>query len=233
MKKTFNIYAICWAILLVVFNLTAFLIPNEIMGISKFSSNFWIGYVFITIFFIGQLVCAYFAFKQESLKKFFYNTSLITISYSATVLSIVVGILCMILPFVPVWIGAIICLLILGFSAVSVLKAKAAADIVSEVDEKIKVQTFFIKSLTMDAESLVVKAKSDEIKAELKKVYEAIRHSDPMSNDALTDIETQIKLKFNALSKAVISSNAEETETMAEDLLVLVNDRNKKCKLLK
>ena len=233
MKKTFNIYAICWAILLVVFNLTAFLIPNEIMGISKFSSNFWIGYVFITIFFIGQLVCAYFAFKQESLKKFFYNTSLITISYSATVLSIVVGILCMILPFVPVWIGAIICLLILGFSAVSVLKAKAAADIVSEVDEKIKVQTFFIKSLTMDAKSLVVKAKSDEIKAELKKVYEAIRHSDPMSNDALTDIETQIKLKFNALSKAVISSNAEETETMAEDLLVLVNDRNKKCKLLK
>ena len=233
MKKTFNIYAICWAILLVVFNLTAFLIPNEIMGISKFSSNFWIGYVFITISFIGQLVCAYFAFKQESLKKFFYNTSLITISYSATVLSIVVGILCMILPFVPVWIGAIICLLILGFSAVSVLKAKAAADIVSEVDEKIKVQTFFIKSLTMDAESLVVKAKSDEIKAELKKVYEAIRYSDPMSNDALTDIETQIKLKFNALSKAVISSNAEETETMAEDLLVLVNDRNKKCKLLK
>ena len=85
----------------------------------------------------------------------------------------------------------------------------------------------------MDAESLVVKAKSDEIKAELKKVYEAIRYSDPMSNDALTDIETQIKLKFNALSKAVISSNAEETETMAEDLLVLVNDRNKKCKLLK
>ncbi len=233
MKKTFNIYAICWAILLVVFNLTAFLIPNEIMGIRKFSSNFWIGYVFITISFIGQLVCAYFAFKQESLKKFFYNVSLITISYSATVLSIVVGILCMILPFVPVWIGAIICLLILGFSAVSVLKAKAAADIVSEVDEKIKVQTFFIKSLTMDAESLVVKAKSDEIKAELKKVYEAIRYSDPMSNDALTDIETQIKLKFNALSKAVISSNAEETETMAEDLLVLVNDRNKKCKLLK
>ena len=233
MKKTFNIYAICWAILLVVFNLTAFLIPNEIMGIRKFSSNFWIGYVFITISFIGQLVCAYFAFKQESLKKFFYSVSLITISYSATVLSIVVGILCMILPFVPVWIGAIICLLILGFSAVSVLKAKAAADIVSEVDEKIKVQTFFIKSLTMDAESLVVKAKSDEIKAELKKVYEAIRYSDPMSNDALTDIETQIKLKFNALSKAVISSNAEETETMAEDLLVLVNDRNKKCKLLK
>ena len=113
MKKTFNIYAICWAILLVVFNLTAFLIPNEIMGIRKFSSNFWIGYVFITISFIGQLVCAYFAFKQESLKKFFYNVSLITISYSATVLSIVVGILCMILPFVPVWIGAIICLLIL------------------------------------------------------------------------------------------------------------------------
>ena len=233
MKKTFNIYAVCWAVLLVVFNLVAFLIPNEIMGTSKFSGNFWIGYAFITISFIGQLVCAYFAFKQESLKKFFYNASLISISYSATVLSVVVGILCMVLPFVPVWIGAIICVLILGFSAVSVLKAKAAVDIVGEVDEKIKVQTFFIDSLLMDAETLMARAKSGEIKEELKRVYEAVRYSDPMSSNALANVESQITVAFSELTEAITEGNAEAVKKLANELVILINDRNKKCKLLK
>lgn len=233
MKKTFHFYAICWAILLVVFNCVVFLIPNEIAGISKFSGSFWVGYVFITLSMIGQLVCAYFAFQQDSLQKFFYNVSLITISYSATILSVVVGAICMAIPFLPPWIGAIVCLLILGFSAVSVIKAKAAVDIVSEIDEKIKAKTFFIKSLTVDAQSLMARANNDPMKSELKKVYEAIRYSDPMSNDALSGIEAQITLKFDALSKAVDSGNGEEVQAVAEDLLILLQNRNSKCKLLK
>lgn len=233
MKKTFNFYAVCWAILVVAFNLITFITPNEIAGVSKFSGGFWVGYVFVTIALIGQLVCAYFAFKEEKLEKFFYSVSLITVSYSATVLSTIVGAICMAVPFIPTWIGAVICVLILAFSAVSVLKAKAAVDIVGEIDDKIKVQTFFIKSLTVDAETLLARAKSEAVKTELKKVYEAVRYSDPMSNDALAGVESQITLKFDALSKAAEADNAEDTANSAAEIIILLNDRNKKCKLVK
>ncbi len=233
MKKTFKIYAICWAILLVLFHMIAFLTPNEIAGISKFSGGFWVGYVFIILSFIGQFVCAYYSFKQENLQKFFYHVSLITISYSAMAISVIIGVLCMALPFIPAWAGAITCLLILGFNAVSILKAKAAIDIVSEIDEKTKIQTFFIKSLTADAEALLARAKSDSVKAELKKVCQAVRYSDPMSTDALSDVESQITLKFATLSKSAETDNMEEVKNLAEELLILINDRNKKCKLLK
>lgn len=233
MKKTFNIYSICWTILLVLFNLVAFLIPNEVAGISKSSGGFWIGYISVTVAFVGQLVCAHYAFRQENLQKFFYNVSLIAISYSATFLTIVVGALCMVILVVPAWIGAIVCLLALGFSAISVLKAKAAADIVDEIDRKIKVQTFFIKSLTMDMESLMPRAQSEEIKTELRKVYETIRYSDPMSSDALTNIEAQITLKLDSLPKSVESGDIEGVRAKVDELMILLNDRNKKCKLLK
>lgn len=137
MKKTFNFYAICWVILLIVFNMIAFLTPDEITGESKYSNSFWIGYSFVTVSFIGQLVCAYSAFKRDGLKDFFYHIPLILVSYVATIVSIIFGTLSIVLPFVPAWIGAIVCILILGFSAVAVLKAKAAADIVSGVDDKL------------------------------------------------------------------------------------------------
>ena len=84
MKKTFNYYSICWLISLAVFNVIAFVTPNEIAGISKFTGAFWVGYIFITLAFIGQLGCAYNAFKAENLKKLFYNIPLISVSYGSS-----------------------------------------------------------------------------------------------------------------------------------------------------
>lgn len=233
MKSTFKIYVICWGIFLVSFNLIAFLTPGGTEEISKFNGSFWVGYAFITLSFIGQLVCAWFAFRQNNPQKFFYHVSLIRISYSATIVSVIAGALCMALPFIPAWIGAVVCILILTFSAVSVFKAKAAVDIVSGMDETIREQTLFIKSLTADAEALMARAKSEPVRSEIKKVYEAVRYSDPMSNAALSVLESQITLKFESLYQYIDADSAEEVRSAAEELILLVNDRNKKCKLLK
>ena len=62
---------------------------------------------------------------------------------------------------------------------------KRKEDVVSEIDDRVKAQTFFIHSLTADAQTLMSFAKSDVVQTECKKVYESIRYSDPMSNDAL------------------------------------------------
>ena len=76
-------------------------------------------------------------------------------------------------------------------------------------------------------------AKSDAAKAECKKVYEAIRYSDPMSNDALASIEGQISIKFEALSAAVGADDIEKVSELANEVIILIGNRNGKCKLLK
>lgn len=233
MKKTFNYYGICWLIALAVFNVIAFVTPNEIAGVSKFNGAFWAGYIFITIAFVGQLGCAYKAFKAEKLKKMFYNIPLISVSYTGLIAMLVVGTICMAVPFIPYWIGIIFCLLVLAFSAISVIKATVAADTVSEIDEKIKAQTQFIKLLTADAEHLMVSSKTAELKAEAKKVYEAIRYSDSMSNDALFDIEGQIQSEFTFFSQAIKSEDLDLAKSVSGELLNLIDGRNKKCKVLK
>ena len=54
-----------------------------------------------------------------------------------------------------------------------------------------------------------------------------------MSNDALAFVESQIAAKFAELSDAVKADDAEKVAEIANEVVVLVGDRNKKCKLLK
>ena len=233
MKKSFKIYALIWVISLAVFNVITFVTPNEIGGVSKFSGSFWVGYIFITIAFLGQLACAFVAFKAENLKKFFYNIPLLSISYGGLVAMLIVGSIFMAIPGLPEWIAIIVCVIILAFNAIAIIKATAAADIVSGIDEKIKTQTFFIKSLSVDAQSLMTSAKSNELRAEAKKVYEAIRYSDPMANAALSDLDTQIERQFNSFSDAIKAEDSELAKEAANALVEMVERRNQKCKLLK
>lgn len=233
MKKNFKFYIIIWAILLVLYNLTVFLVRPVMPGyIINYDARFWISWGVIIATFIGQLFCAKVAFDSKNNEKLFLNIPLITQSYTALVVATIAGSALMLIPDCPAWIAAIVCAAVFGFGAISVIKAKAASDIVSDTDDKIKTQTLFIKSLTVDAEGLISRAKSEAVKAECKKVYEAIRYSDPMSSDALTGIESQITLKFNEFSNAV-TSGTDNIETLANEVVILVGDRNKKCILLK
>ena len=111
------------------------------------------------------------------------------------------------------------------------MKAAAVAELVQDMDGKNKQRTLFLRSLTVDAESLLAHAAVPELKKTLQEVYEAVRYSDPMSHGALAGVEGQITVKFSELSKAVDAQ--EPAERAAEELKVLLSDRNKKCKLLK
>ena len=232
MKKAFKFYSAIWAVLLVLFNVISFVSVGW-TEIEKYTPSFWIGYIFITIAFIGQIICTYFALKDNDIKKTFYNISLISTSYTGLILSFIFGGLCMLISPLPYWVGIILCAIVLGFNITAVVKATAVIDIVNCLDEKVKESTLFIKSLTVDAESLMSHAKSEAVKAECKKVYEAVRYSDPMSSNALVSIESEITITFAKLSKAVVDDNFETVSEFTSEILILLGDRNKKCRLLK
>ncbi len=232
MKKNFKFYVIAWAALLVLFNVIAFISVGW-EGQEKYTPSFWIGYSFITVSFIGQFIFAYIAFKADTAKKVFYNISVFQTSYTGLIVSFAVGGLCMLISPLPYWIGAIVCMCVLALNIFAAVKPVAAVAEIERIDEKIKTQTFFIRSLTVDAETLMEQANSPAVRAECNKVYEAIRYSDPMSHDALASVETQITLKFEEFSGIVQTGDIENVVTAAKELVVLVENRNKKCKLLK
>lgn len=227
MKKYFKYYGICWAIALVVFNVITFVAANETVGLASVGSSFWVGYAFITIAFIGNLICSFLFFKEENKSKMFLNIPIIQLAYSALIVSLIVGAVAMAVPQIPYWIGVIVDVLVLAFYAIAIVKASAAADIVHNVEQKVKTQTFFMKSLTVDIEMLAEKEKNPEIKEQLKKLAKMARYSDPMSNDALSDLESKIANQVNELK------TAENKLEIINQINLLVTERNKKIKILK
>ena len=76
-------------------------------------------------------------------------------------------------------------------------------------------------------------AKTPELRTEVKKVYEAIRYSDPMSNAALEEINEQIQNQFSVFEDAVKAEDSDLASSYSDELIILIDNRNKKCKLLK
>lgn len=232
MKKRLGLYIAAWAVLLALFNVITFVVPS-LPSQDKYTPSFWIGYTLITMMIIGHVVCSCVAFSANTTEKMFYNKSLIRASNTGLITSFIVGGICMLFPSLPYWIGIILCTVIIVINVLSIIRAATVINKVEYIDGKVKTQTFFIKSLTVDADTLMASAKSEIAKTECRKVYESIRYSDPMSSDALASVEGQITVKFSELSEAVKADDVERVSELAKEVIVLVGDRNKKCKILK
>ena len=139
----------------------------------------------------------------------------------------------MIIPGLPNWVGIIVCMIILAFCAVSVIKAGAAAEVVEQIDKKTAEKTSFIKSMTVKCENITALSKSNDIKKECKKVCEAVRYSDPVSADELAETEAEIERKLDEFKNAVEDDNADKVKALAGDIVALVGDRNRMCKGMK
>ena len=137
----------------------------------------------------------------------------------------------MAIPDLPVWIGGVICVLVLAFTTMAVVRAKTAAELVSDLDEKVSSDTSFIRNLTAEAKGLADRAKSEEAEVVAKKVFEAIRYSDPVSSDSVSDLEMKISMKLGEFSAALDAD--EKVKEIGEELLAVVEERNRNCKLNK
>ena len=179
MKKNFKYYIIIWLISFAVFNIVSFITPTIKAG------SFWIGYVLIIAMFIVQFICSYLFFCQNTKEKVFLNIPIITISYAALFVCVVVGSIFMAISGLSLWLAIVISSLVTAFYLIAIFSIKPAIDSIENTNKKVNSQTLFIKSLNVYAQTLEKKAIDNDIKLITAKVCEAVKYSDPVSNDSL------------------------------------------------
>ena len=239
MKKQRNYYLMLWLLAAAVYNLILFVIlPDKvtILGAeySKFNATFWSSYIAIMAAFAGNLIVSLIFFaKSDSAEKAFLNIPLLGIGRAVLIATFIIGTLAMTIPNLPNWIGALVCILILFFYAIAAIKASAAADTVADAGENVKAKTSTMRKLTADAEALLYKSDNEEIRAECRKVYEALRYSDPMSNEALEPIETRIAGKLLDFEIAIDTNDSEKVLSISNQLIGLIENRSLNSKFSK
>ena len=218
--SNFKYYVISWVALLAAFNAIVF-----VCAAGNFTSAFWIGYAFITVAFVGQLICAAIAFKPENLTKKFYNMPIVTESYAGLILMLIFGGIFMTVPGLPQWPGIVMCVVILALTIITVMQAAAVSDMVEAIDKKVADDTSFIKDMTAQAQALISKAKSEEVKAECVKVYEAFRYSPKRSDSSNASLDAEIKTKYAEFISAVEENNYEKSSRLSSEMVGLLNQR--------
>ena len=236
MKKGFKFYIIAWAIMFILFNAAVYFLPQEftICGVTyeKFGGVSWVTLIVLEVCFLLHLILTAAALNQKKLSGTFYRLPLIRLSYGCLIVTLVLAMAAM-LAFIPSWVPLALTLLVLAIYAFAILKAGTAASLVEGVDRKVEAKTAFIKTLTVDASALMDRAKSKPVKTACKKVFEAVRYSDPMSSYAVHDVENRIKAEFDAMTDAVLADDADSVTASADELLTLIKERNSRCKMEK
>ncbi len=248
MNKNIGFYAAIWAVILVLYNVIVFLVRPVLPLVSEaYDAGFWVAWAVTIAAFICNLICAYITLHGDNLEKTFYRIPLVRMSYTCLISMLVVSGVLMLIPVCPVWISAIVCAVIFLIQVISIVKSGWLIKTVEATEQKVEARTSFIRDITADAEKLISSAQTDEARALCRKVYEALRYSDPMSSDELTEIESEIRQKFEVFSKKIDADEDEEANanadaeidadedvvSIADELLSLIVDRNGECKAAK
>ncbi len=160
-------------------------------------------------------------------------TILVRAKFSTIIITAAIDLAVVLLsPEMRVWSGVVSCCIVLAITAMQCIGAMAAVEAVSDLDDRIKSETFLIKSLTVDAQFIVDKAADEEMKREANRVFEALRYSDQRSVPALASLETSISIKLEEFDTAV-SNKSNNIKELADELVALIKNRNNKAKLFK
>lgn len=131
------------------------------------------------------------------------------------------------IPTPPIWVVVVVCVIILALAIFCIIADNAGINEINRVEEKIKKKRDFIKILQIDIEILVENEADAETKVALKQLAEKVRFSDPMSHEALGEIESRIATKIEEMKKVV------DKKSLIQEVDILLTERNKKCKILK
>lgn len=133
----------------------------------------------------------------------------------------------------PFKLALVIHILILAVYLVVAILALMARDVVQDVNDTVKENVAAIKTLNVDIDVLIPQVSDPSLKKALKKVSETVKYSDPISNEAVAEIEQQIMQTVNELRIHIENNNNTEAVQACKDVEVLFLQRNSLLKATK
>lgn len=215
-------------IVLIMFQVVAFVLPFT-QG-----TTFWLGYIFAVVSLVLVIGVAYMSNSSEKpLQSRFYGWPILTVAGIYAMVQLVVSLLFMAVADIPSQIAVITNVVLLGTALLGVLATGAAADKIQGIDDVVKPKVSYIKMLESDISALGSQCSDPEIRKKVADLADAVRYSDPMSADALVSLEETIRLHVSILMDDFHAGRTDTASAKCDQIMRLLDERNRKCKLLK
>lgn len=226
-KKSIGMSLVVFGIIFAVYNLLVFMILTPKTGV------FWMSYGFMVLAFGLQLVGMYLSFKEWSVQAVFFGIPLAQFTLFYFFAELFMSIVFMIFQTINWKIPLVLQLVLLAIYAVVAIVSVAGRDVAVEVKDNYQSKAASMKLNVVDVQMLVDEVKDPELKAQLRKLAEAIRYSDPMSHEAIADVEAQIHQEMFALQAFCQDQDIDAAKSSCARLQRLYVERNRKLLAIK
>ena len=224
MKKNTVRTAVVWLILLAVYHVIVFAVPFTHNG------AFWLSYVFALAAIAVLGAATYLGeIKGEGVKSKFYGFPILRLGAVYFAVQIVLSLIVMAVAVVKIWVALVVYVILLGAAAIGLIAADAMREEIQRQDVKLKKDVSFMRNL----QSKVCQMATQCDAPELKRFAEDIRYSDPVSSDALGDIEQELAAAVEELQAAVVDGDGESVAQLCRKASAVLSERNRLCKLNK
>ena len=194
---------------------------------------FWLSYIFSVIAIAVQVYVMQVAFcKEKSVKSKFYGFPVANVGVIYMLTQLVLSLVFMALAAgVPMWLPAVLYVVLLG-AAVGFIAADAMRDEVERQDVQLKKDVSAMRALQSKVNGIVGLCGAD-IRPEVTKLAEELRYSDPVSSEALAEIEAELTAYADELQAAVVEGDSASARELCRKISATLLERNRLCKLNK
>ena len=232
MSKNRIRFYVSLAIIFAIFSVIAFAVPF------RHNAVFWLSYAFAVVAVLVQLYSypKAFDFEGHDVRSKFYGFPLARLTTVYLIAQLVLSLLFMIVAKyteVKTWIPVVLYAVLLGVFAIGFIAADSMKEEVERQDTVHKARVDTMRALQSKSVFIASQCDDSETKKALDAFAEALRFSDPVSSDALKDIEENLTGLVEELGNAVLDKDYSATRTLCAKASSLLADRNRMCKLNK
>lgn len=194
---------------------------------------FWLAFVFGAAAIAVQLYSFPKAFgSDESVKSKFYGFPIVNLTVIYLAAQLVLSLLFMALAkWIPAWAEIVVCTLLLLAALVGFVTADAMREEVEQQDVKIKKEVGNMRTLQSRMRTLA--AMDSGASAQLAKLAEEFRFSDPVSSAATEELEFELTVAVDDIQQAVSDGDDAATIELCRRCSITLAERNRVCRLNK
>lgn len=227
--KHYTLFAVLYAAIFLIYTILVMFCFGEKNNV------FWVSYCFMCISFVANMGIAVYSFKANDVEAAFMGIPLFSFSIFYFFAELFASLVFMLFRFrfevltVPTIVQLLIMLVFVVFAAIAMMSRNA----VEGVNEDIKIKAQAIKSLSVDVKVLEDQCMDAQLKKELHKIAETIRYSDPMTTDAIADLDKMIEGKVSELKYHCNNNDKNSALQACYQLSAYLAERNQKLILSK
>lgn len=212
------------AILAVVYNVIFFVVPWN-NGMSVAATWITYGCTWLALIFCGVVTAV--AFNKKELKSRIFGIPVHCVGYTVLLIQLLIDGVVMGVGHwyeIAFWIPTIVEVLLFALATIMVIARAANRDFIDSIDKK-EVKEAYIRQLRVEVDSLVEANTLETLNADLTKLAETVRYTDPVSHKDVEDTEDQITVAFEELEKAVADGDVAKAQAAIAKMNRLLNER--------